>query len=117
MSRKLAKEYFLGADGNSRMSCAQAVAMAFKEKFSLRDEELAALGASAGGRAPGGLCGALYAIDVLFRGSGRNEFETAREAFVSHAGSDRCRAIRVARKIKCVDCVEIAATLLEKSLS
>lgn len=117
MAKKIAKEYFLGIGDKRRMTCAQAVATAFKGKFKLREEDIANLKAVSGGRAPGGLCGALYAVRVLFREGRENQFQFVHEEFVRQAGSDQCRVIRAARKIGCAECVEIAAGLVEKNLS
>jgi hypothetical protein len=85
-------------------NCAQSVARAFG-----RDDLVAPLKASGGGRAEDGLCGALHAALLLLPES---EGKTAKEQFHNKAGDTLCRTIRRERKTPCVECVRIAATLV-----
>ncbi|MBQ6351755.1 MAG: hypothetical protein IJJ28_00625, partial [Lentisphaeria bacterium] len=67
--------------------------------------ELAVCG---GGRAPGGVCGALHAA-MLIAGPGRAE--AVREAFVAELRSDKCAELKRVHNIPCARCVETAARL------
>ena len=63
-----------------------------------------------GGRAEGGVCGALHAA---LRLSGKKETkEFLRREFVEKAGSEHCREIRRLKKLNCDRCVELAAKVL-----
>lgn len=84
-------------------NCAQAVA-AGADRDDLVDE----LRAYGGGRAPGGLCGALYAALLILPEDKREE---ARAEFIRLAGSDQCRVIKSECGTSCLRCVEIGGAL------
>ena len=85
-------------------NCAQSVAKAFG-----RDDLVTMLKTCGGGRAEGGLCGALYAALHLLPADKR---ETTKEQFQGMAGDVLCRAIRKEGKTPCKECVRIAADLV-----
>ena len=60
------------------------------------------------GRAPEGLCGAVYAACLL----APNRAEELKAAFAARAGSLYCKEIRAAKKHPCAECVAQAAELL-----
>jgi hypothetical protein len=98
---------------NSRRgNCAQAVALAWKDKQSPETdlhEQFSGLGR---GQAPEGTCGALYAACAI---AGESHKENVKEQFrLLAAGHTTCRDIRKNRIMPCADCVASAAGILEK---
>jgi hypothetical protein len=105
--RTTAGEYHRQRRGN----CAQSVAYAWgvKHRGAKGVEEV--FDGCGGGRAPGGLCGALYASCKL---AGAAAAETIRQRFVEITGGlQTCRDIRASNRVPCSACVEWAAELLE----
>jgi hypothetical protein len=95
-------------------NCAQAVAAAFQDLSGLTAEQLANHAHNGGGRAPGGICGALHAgLELLDDGAER---DTVTAQFVDIVGSTQCREIRKAKQVACAGCVETAATLVDAAL-
>lgn len=94
-----------------RGNCAQSVVFALNLKTQdsrHSEEDFAGYG---GGRAPGGLCGAVHASCEL---AGANA-ETIQKSFAEKTGGFlTCRDIRMSRKLSCSECVGLAAELLEK---
>ena len=115
MSQQKAKAHYTGMDGHQKMNCAQAVGHAFHDKFALSQEELADLALCGGGRAPGGLCGSLYAAKTILEKQGPHKVALFEDEFRGHAGSLTCWEIRSAKKLSCVGCVQKAAEYLERS--
>lgn len=102
---KSAVEYF--SETPRQYNCAQSVA-AGAGRLDLVPE-LAAMG---GGRAPDGLCGALYAALRLLP---ETEHEETKRQFAATAGAIRCREIKgAAVPFPCVKCVELAERLLKR---
>lgn len=96
-----------------RKNCAEAVAEAW-QKVSGNGLELTVNLAKCGsGRAPQGLCGAIYAAQLVC-----DEDKTAEltDRFADAAGSLNCGEIRSMKKLSCTACVELAASLLEENL-
>ena len=100
---KSAVEFF--SETPRKYNCAQSVA-AGAGRLDLVPE-LAAMG---GGRAPDGLCGALYAALQLLP---ETEHEAAKQRFAAAAGAIRCREIK-AGGFPCVQCVALAESLLKR---
>ncbi|MEJ2202317.1 MAG: C-GCAxxG-C-C family (seleno)protein [Desulfuromonadaceae bacterium] len=96
-----------------RKNCAEAVAGAWQQRSDNGPEVKENLAKCGSGRAPGGLCGAIYAAQLVAAADKKAEL-TAR--FAAAAGSLLCREIRSAKTISCVACVEVAASLLEEHL-
>lgn len=110
--KKAASEYYKNRRGN----CAQSVAAAWHKKTSLNSrltEELAGCGH---GKAPEGLCGALYATQRIAADKHQAENIISQFKHISD-GHITCKAIRTVSKLPCSQCVEVAADLLEKHLS
>jgi hypothetical protein len=95
---------------HERLNCAQSVLRAFQKQHELSDETIQKARNLGHGRADSGVCGALHAAQQLVRTPSARERLT--EAFVSEAGSDKCREIRRAGRIPCVGCVRLAAGLV-----
>lgn len=87
-----------------RHNCAQAVMAGCGDAS--RVDEMAACG---GGRAPGGLCGALHAA-ILLR---PDRAEDLRRAFAESVGALTCRDIKTGTGTPCTACVATAEKLLE----
>ena len=87
-------------------NCAQAVAKAFE-----RDDLVESLKSCGSGKAPDGLCGALYAVMVL---ASEERSETIKEQFFKGIGHLECRAIRKEGQATCLDCIRRAAKSLER---
>lgn len=92
-----------------RHNCAQAIANRWIGLYD--DKEIVARYAPyVGGRAPQGLCGALYAA---MQACPEHAEEIFRE-FEEWAGSTRCIEIKSKRHTPCEKCVATADSLLEK---
>lgn len=104
--KKIAGDYHRQRRGN----CAQSVAFAWEQKFPGAcgvEEVFAGCGA---GRAPQGLCGAVYASCTL----AETAAEAIKQNFAEKTGGHlTCKAIRAAKVMPCSACVEVAAGLLE----
>ena len=116
MSTIQAKNNYTGQDGCKRMNCAQSVLSAFKEDFNIEEDMLEAFKSYGGGKAPNGLCGALYAVKcIVNKQQGQDEEKEAEleEYFLKHAGALECSNIRGLKKLSCVGCVEKSSEFLE----
>ena len=87
-------------------NCAQAVAAGAGREDLVR--EFAVCG---GGKAPGGLCGALYALLQL---APESEHERLKAEFAAAAGDLTCHAIKNITGFPCPECVRTAAELFDK---
>jgi len=92
-----------------RLNCAQSVLHAWREVVGDTAITVAELRPVGAGRAPEGLCGAIYAACLLAPARA----EELKSAFAARVGSLYCKDIRAARKHPCADCVAEAAELLE----
>jgi hypothetical protein len=95
--------------GEDNFNCAQAVLKAFQEECGVPDAEISEQVKSGGGRADGGVCGALFAAMLL---AAPEQAATIEACFVNETGSSRCREIRATGKLDCRACVALAARLL-----
>jgi hypothetical protein len=117
MSKKKVNELYLGLNGSRKHNCAQSVVAGFKDEFLLNDETVAAFAAHGGGKAPEGLCGALYAARQLLQNVKPDEMEKITESFIGAAGSGKCREIRSGKTLSCLGCVGKAAEILENHIA
>ena len=83
-------------------NCAQSVAGGLG-----RSELLPELAGCGGGRAPGGVCGALHAAMLI---AGPEKAAAIREEVVAELGSDKCAELKRGG-VPCATCVETAARL------
>lgn len=105
--KKKASDYHKARRGN----CAQAVAFAWGSTFRGGSGVEEVFAGHGGGRAPGGLCGAVHASCTL---AGAAAEESIKHAFAAKTGGHlTCKAIRAAKTLPCSACVEVAAALLE----
>ncbi len=65
MPTEKAKKHYLGKDGYLKLNCAQSVVAAFQESCTMADANIDLFVAHGGGKAPQGLCGAVYAASIL----------------------------------------------------
>ena len=91
-----------------RLNCAQSVLHAWREVFGETALAVADLKPAGAGRAPDGLCGAVYAACLL----APDRAEELKAAFAAGVGSLCCKAIRAAKEHSCAECVAEAAELL-----
>ena len=89
-------------------NCAQAVAAGAG-----REDLVEAFKVCGGGKAPGGLCGALHAALAL---APESEHEAIKTAFAAKAGALTCSEIKSVTLFPCAECVRVAAELTEKYL-
>jgi hypothetical protein len=112
----IAKNHFLGKEGLVKLNCAQSVAIAFKEKYSLSEETLEAFRSFGSGKAPEGLCGAYYAAKFLLeKNKAHKNADHLEQYFIEQAGDIRCSRIRECRKLSCLGCVEKSAEYIESN--
>jgi hypothetical protein len=114
MSVEKAKAHYIGKPGHRKLNCAQTIAHAFKDRFGLSEDDIEQLGASGGGRALEGQCGALYAAKVILEKAYTTRIQDCHDVLLASAGSIKCREIRAAKKLSCVGCVEKIAECIEK---
>ncbi|MBE6419213.1 MAG: hypothetical protein E7031_03705 [Akkermansiaceae bacterium] len=89
-------------------NCAQTICAAFG-----REDLLDAMKSCGGGKAPDGICGALYAAMTLAEDKAADVCNAFREIH----GACTCRDLKGGQpRVACQDCVKTAASLLEKSL-
>lgn len=91
------------------LNCAQSVAA-----LTGREEQVDGLSGYGGGRAPEGLCGALYAALSLVPEEKRAALQ---EAFGREAGAVRCADIKNGSGTPCADCVALAVALAREALT
>ncbi len=103
-------EKTLKAYREEKLNCAQSLLRGFQESFKVSEAIVAEAEKWGGGRAEGGICGALYSACRLT--SDEEVREILRGRFLSEAGSDRCREIRKLGRLSCGGCVELAAKVL-----
>jgi hypothetical protein len=91
-----------------RLNCAQSVLHAWREVTGDTSLALAELKPFGGGRAPDGLCGALYAACVV----APERADALKQNFATQLGSMNCKELRAAKVHPCETCVAQAAELL-----
>lgn len=91
------------------LNCAQSVLHAWREVSGDKSIAVADLKPFGGGRAPDGLCGALYAACTV----APTQVGQLKAHFAARMGSLYCKELRAARKNSCEACVAYAAGLLE----
>lgn len=106
-----ASDYYKNRKGN----CAQAVAAAWKEHSGNDDLSVEEFKQFGHGKAPEGLCGALYTACVF---AGEDKDGTIKQRFAEETGGHvQCKEIRQDVKLSCAECVNLAASLLENEKS
>jgi hypothetical protein len=115
MSVNAAINHFLGKDGYKKLNCAQSVIKAFEKQFELDETAVELFALYGKGKAPDGLCGALYAVKYLSeKNPAIKNFAEFHKLFLEEAGSTKCSEIKDAKKLPCLGCVKICAEFLQK---
>ena len=114
MSKAKAKAHFLGEAGHAKLNCAQAVIIAFKDKFAFAEGTVSRFAEYGGGNAPEGVCGSFYAAKALLEKGHPEKVKECEQALHAPAGSIKCKEIRSLRKLTCLGCVEKVAEYMEK---
>ncbi|WED21255.1 C-GCAxxG-C-C family protein [Vibrio sp. JC009] len=105
MKAKQAADLFHGKEG---FNCAQAVLKAFQPESGMSDMTILSAQVAGGGRAKGGVCGALYAAQIIL-GEGEHS-EQVKCGFVDATGSALCSDIKQ-DECQCRELVKTAAQL------
>lgn len=104
------EDYFHSLPEN--LNCAQAILKGFQKEFDITDQEIEEYRAWGGGRAEGGMCGALFAAERLLRQIGK---KSVVEEFNKKAGGLLCSEIKE-KQFTCTKYVRIADELVQKNL-
>jgi len=96
--------------GEEKYNCAQAVLKTFEDIYPFTDECLREFKALGGGRAEGGMCGALYAAQHVVQDEAKAVALGAR--FKEIIGAVGCKEIKRVHGVPCHDCVAVAARLV-----
>jgi hypothetical protein len=110
MSRIKSEEFFHTLPEN--LNCAQAILKGFQKDFNISNGEIEEYRAWGGGRAEGGVCGALFSAERILRQAGK---ESIIEEFRKETGSILCSDIK-AKKFTCLELVRMADELIDKKL-
>lgn len=94
----------------SYLNCAQAVAGAWHQTTGRNGELVNDLRSCGGGRAPGGVCGALHAAQLAAGDDAAGR--TIAGQFAKAVGALSCREIRTRGSVSCGECVAVATELL-----
>jgi hypothetical protein len=105
--KKEAKDYFRGKE---RYNCVQAIMKVFCRWC--KDKDIHSFRKIGHGKAPEGLCGAVYAAGCLLEDDARQL--QMKKMFTDEAGSVKCREILKKRKVSCERCVDLAAEILKR---
>lgn len=109
---KKAEEFFHNKE--NKWNCCQAVLKRFQKEIDLTDEEIEALyRPCGGGKAEGGLCGALYAGELLMK---KNNLPSIKEDFNKIAGGITCQVLKKELRFPCVESVRLAEKLVEERI-
>lgn len=99
--------------GKERYNCAQAILAAYKTKLNVACDVITEYKSYGGGRAEGGLCGALFAGLFLLKDDTAAQ-DKLKAHFKEQAGSLTCKQVRKSNKISCAECVATTAGFLEE---
>ena len=109
---KSALDFFHAKPNN--WNCAQTIAKAYQGITRATDDDIeATLRSKGGGKAEGGLCGALYSATQIL-GADSPEAKALLEEFRSRLGATQCHSLKAELHIPCNDSVNLADELLEK---
>lgn len=101
--------------GKENYNCAQAILKAFQNYNKLTESDISRHKSSGGGRAEGGICGAIYAVKLQL---GNEEQKLATEkSFKEKAKYLTCKEIKTNKTLSCVQCVETAAKILKNQIA
>ncbi|MBQ4036074.1 MAG: redox-active protein [Paludibacteraceae bacterium] len=110
-NRKKSISYFRTPPYN--YTCAQAILKGFQKECPVSDELIDRFFEYRGGKAPEGVCGAIYAANYLLQANG---LQPINKDFAAIAGSDKCFEIKTIHRFPCPDCINLADRLVEEKL-
>ena len=105
---------YTGAEGRARRNCARAVSDACSANYPLDSAELARLNSCGGGRAPRGVCGALYTAELIASKYHAESAGSIGARFETLSGSVFCHQIRSTGRIPCAQCVGNAGSIIDQ---
>ncbi|MCU4175775.1 hypothetical protein [Carboxylicivirga sp. N1Y90] len=88
-----------------RLNCAQVLVYKWCEQNRISDLKVSDLMGLGSGRAPEGMCGALYAAQRIFSEDQTTQ-NVLKEKFANEFGSFGCDAIRSNKDIDCQTCID-----------
>jgi len=94
------------------LNCAQSVLKGFQKEFNISEAEIENFRAWGGGRAEGGICGAVFAADRILSQIGK---ESVAEEFRIKAGGLLCTELKD-KSFSCSEYVLMADELLAKRI-
>lgn len=98
-------------------NCAQSIQKGFQDYTGLTDQEIEEkFRTKGGGRAEGGICGALYSAEQILEAKGILS-SSIREDFLKKAGSTTCLQLKQELHFPCSSCVLLAEELLAEKLN
>ncbi len=109
MKKKDVVKYFRGKD---KLNCAQAILKAYQGDFNIKDHKITEFEKYGGGKAVGGLCGALFAVKSLI--DNEDLLNQIEQRFHNSAGATTCGEIRKLKKLSCNKCVETISDSLDE---
>jgi hypothetical protein len=98
---------------SGKQNCAQSLYCGFQDLLQVPGETIESARKLGGGKAEEGRCGALHAALDLSRHEETKDL--LRSRFEELAGSQSCREIKSRKLLSCVQCVELAATVLSEN--
>ncbi len=108
---KKAEEFFHNKE--NKWNCCQAILKHFQKEAGLSDEEIEKMyRPCGGGKAEGGLCGALYAGEILTRQYG---MPSIKNSFRSVAGGITCKELKGELKFPCVESIRLVEKLMTEN--
>lgn len=110
MKSKQAAKYFHGEEG---YNCAQAVLKAYQSNSGMSELTIRSATVAGGGRAKDGVCGALYAAQIIL--GDPEAMKTVDQQFTALTGSNKCSDIKKS-ECGCREFVAHAAKLTEPYL-
>ena len=93
------------------ITCSEFVWKAFQEEKKFTEEEIMSVAKFGRGKAPGNICGALYAGAMLVKPEFKDKMY---EEFGKVAGAVKCKEIKKLDKLQCPGCKALAIELIKK---
>ncbi len=105
-------EYFHKKPQN--LNCAQSILKSWQKDFNIDEKDINSFIKFGGGRAPYGLCGAVYAADHLLALINKPSIQ---DNFENKLAYKTCSELKRKGRVSCENCVEMADELISQSIS